>query len=168
GKRLWQFSTKAGPECTAAAASDLDGDGRAEVAFGVADGTIQVVGPDGQLKWMVDTSDAVSFLACADINGDGRPELLAASANALAYAFDAAGRTIWHRPLPKPIKTAALAGRTLVCGCSDGSVWLVLPRDGSIVGRFETTGEPICAASLGETAVLATSLGALTAVGSAE
>jgi hypothetical protein len=75
-------------------AADLDGDGRAEVLFGCADGKPHSPGEhDGKPRrpWSVALGRRVGAPILADLDGDGRPEALVAAEDGRLYCLQGNG-----------------------------------------------------------------------------
>lgn len=108
GSVRWSFATR-GVVLGAAAAADISGDGRPEIA--VADATcldgscagavVYLLSWDGSLRWASEgrtttapsgTDAYFSGPVLADVTGDGRPEIVAADANWHVKAWDLFGQ----------------------------------------------------------------------------
>ncbi|MGD9495304.1 MAG: hypothetical protein AB7Y46_03230 [Armatimonadota bacterium] len=62
---------------------------------GLADGTVVLLGRDGQPSWRWQAEGPITALAAADLNADGAPEVLAASADGLVHALRD-GAVLWR------------------------------------------------------------------------
>jgi hypothetical protein len=81
GSLIWrqkQPGTRAWPGVVTA---DLDGDGKTEVVVAHGDGVVDVLNPDGSVRWSKQPTpgNELRSLAAADLNQDGKLEVLVAS-----------------------------------------------------------------------------------------
>ncbi len=76
-------------------AADLDGDGTDEVIAGGEDGTLQVLGADGRLRWSHRFAAKVNDACAVDLDGDGRAEVVAGVEDERVHAISAPGKTMW-------------------------------------------------------------------------
>jgi hypothetical protein len=89
GSRRWTVLDAAAGPISALEASDLDGDGRAEVVIGDQQGRVQVVAPDGGRRLVTRRTGHVHDLALADLDGRGPPDLvMLAEGELLAIGLD--------------------------------------------------------------------------------
>ncbi|GEM_PF-1868461 len=70
-----------GPATTAAMAGE-------DLAVGLVDGTVALVGPDDSVRWTWQGAAAVTALAAADLDGDGALEIIAGTQDGLVSALD--------------------------------------------------------------------------------
>ncbi len=99
-------------------ASDMDGDGHAELVCATMDGTIHIYRRDGTElpNWPL-TLDGESFeypASTVDMDGDGQLEVVIGSADGTIYTLNAAGNEL------PPIETEALTPQPIEIGYLDG------------------------------------------------
>ncbi len=111
---LWSFPLTA-PTFGSAAAADIDGDGRDEIAFGTyfGDRHLYVLkAEDGALEWKALTKSGPrdASVLIYDVDVDGKLEVLSAdSATGLLECFDGAGELKWQTKLPSGTDSPAAA-----------------------------------------------------------
>jgi len=79
---------------------DLDGDGRAEAMVAVGD-TVQVIGPDGRIRWECKLPKAAHRLDAYDLDRDGRGEVVCSCLDMKLYCLDWNGKQRWAAECPK-------------------------------------------------------------------
>jgi outer membrane protein assembly factor BamB len=139
----------------AAAAADMDGDGKPEIAVVTTSGQLflwsggLVSGFPVQLPARVRAG--VSF---GDVDGDGRPELLVGDEKGRVHAFKRNGREVagWPATVGAAVTSTISAsrfagGRSIAFGCEDGKVHVLdgngRPRTGfPLTTKFTVTGAP--------------------------
>lgn len=151
GEKKWQHNTIQGPGVNHVA-SAAQPDGTHLVAFGCRDGTVQVVDAQGALQFVLQTGDAITGLAAADLDGDGAQEFLVASAIQNTYALNGDGTILWrvrHQTAP----THLLLDRT-----HDGTPRIVVAETNGRVQWLDNTGDPVSELWMGEAATVLTLL----------
>ena len=139
-----------------AAAADMDGDGRPEIAVVTTGGKLFLwsgsVLPGFPVQLGGRARAGVSF---GDVDGDGRPELLVGDDRGRIHAFKRNGLEARGfplnvgRPVTSTISVSNFAGgRSLAVGCDDGRVHVLDPggreRPGfPLVTHFSVTGAPV-------------------------
>jgi len=140
GTKLFSYSTRTGPGVNDALAADLTGDGVPEVIFGGQDSNVHTLSAEGKLLWQFNTGDEVTALAAVGPE-EGAKTLVVASKSFNLYAVDGEGQLVWRINLGFPVLDVATVarpeGQRVAAVTDDGSVYLIDPAAGSIVGRFE-------------------------------
>jgi hypothetical protein len=152
---LGQGATASGP----AAAADMDGDGRPEIAVATTAGRV-FLWSGGAIARGFPVSlgaRARAGASFADVDGDGRPELLIGDELGRVHALQRTGReavgwpAIVGAPVTSAISSSAFGGvRVLAFGCEDGKVHVLdlarRERPGfPLVTSFSVTGAPVFA-----------------------
>jgi len=139
GSRLFSYSTRTGPGVNAALAADLTGDGTPEVIFGGQDSNVHTVSAAGKLLWQFNTGDEVTGLASIGPD-EGAKTLIVGSRSFNLYAVDGEGGLVWRTDLGYAVTDVAVLagpeGPRVVAAAEDGSVCVVEPAEGRIIGRF--------------------------------
>ncbi len=86
---------------TAISASDLDGDGIAEIVAGTSKNNVWLLGADGEARWKFPTGGLVTTTASADLDKSKQRYAIAGSEDCKVYALTAAGRLKWAFELPQ-------------------------------------------------------------------
>jgi len=82
---------------TALCAADVDGDGGAEIALGLQDGTVVCLRGTGEQAWAARTPCLdVLCPAVADVNGDGTPEVLVGGSKVPLVCLSDEGKELWR------------------------------------------------------------------------
>ncbi len=78
--------------------ADFDGDGKQEVFFITAGGTLGCLDCQGQLLWSTSVDDKVDYSApvLGDIDGDGALNIVFGSESGTLYCYDDVGTKLWH------------------------------------------------------------------------
>lgn len=140
----------------AAAAADMDGDRRPEIAGVTASGKVVLWSGGVVAGWPVSLgARARAGAAFADVDGDGKPELVVGDDRGRLHAFERSGAEVHGYPLQlgRSAVTSSAAsasfagGLSLAVGCEDGKVHVVngagRPRPGFPVSTaFAVTGAP--------------------------
>src|SRR6266542_3461094 len=138
-----------------AAAADMDGDGRPEIAIATTSGRLFLWSggpvPGFPIVLGAHTRAGASF---GDVDGDGRPEVLVGDEKGRVHAFKRSGREAagWPSaggsPVTSSISSAVFGGvRVVAFGCEDGKVH-VLDQAGRerpgfpLATKFSVTGAP--------------------------
>ncbi|BDG02535.1 PQQ-binding-like beta-propeller repeat protein [Anaeromyxobacter oryzae] len=141
----------------AAAAADMDGDGRVEIGVATASGKVFLwsggVVPGFPVQLGARVKAAVSF---GDVDGDGRPELLVGDDKGRVHAFKRSGAEAkgWPvsvgRTVTSAVSSAVFAGgRSVAFGCEDGRVVVLDASTGRarsgfpLATHFTVTGAPV-------------------------
>jgi len=82
-------------ELSSPVASDLDGDGNAEILFGSKDGSLYCITWDARELWEYDAGSPVSAPSVFDLDGDNISEVLFSSGDGKVYLLDNMGRLLW-------------------------------------------------------------------------
>ncbi len=138
-----------------AAAADMDGDGRPEIAVITASGRVFLWSggllPGFPVALGARVRAGVSF---GDVDGDGRPELLVGDEKGRVHALRRNGKEVsgWPVSVGAPITSSISSssfggGRAMAFGCEDGKVHVLdgkgRPRPGfPLVTKFSVTGAP--------------------------
>ena len=93
-KSLWRTRLES-PLCSLAR-SDVNGDGRPEIAAACANGKVILLDGNGKPLWEFEAGGKANTVAIADLDGDGTPEILAGSDDRRCYVLDASGKERWH------------------------------------------------------------------------
>ena len=166
GSRLWANRGEDGGQrfqirCPIAA-SDIDGDGKAEIFFASKRGVVCLSG-DGSIQWETYTGDDFSSsVVVADADADGKAEVFSCSMkNSALFCFDArSGSVRWRSPLFA--ETDVYPGSAIAVGDIDhdglaeivaadkgGSVYC-FACDGSLLWVFPTPKKTFAGATLGD------------------
>ncbi|HEX9242534.1 MAG TPA: FG-GAP-like repeat-containing protein [Anaeromyxobacter sp.] len=139
----------------AAAAADMDGDGRPEIAVVTTSGRLflwsggVVSGFPVQLG-----ARARAGVSFGDVDGDGKPELLVGDDKGRVHAFKRSGRELsgWPATVGSAVTSTVSSsrfggGRSIALGCEDGKVHVLdgtgRPRSGfPLTTKFTVTGAP--------------------------
>ncbi|MCD6507951.1 S8 family serine peptidase [Candidatus Poribacteria bacterium] len=123
------------------AAADIDGDGKMEIILPLSDGTIDLVGPDGESKaiWRVSEERFCASPAIADIDGDGFPDVIIPSEKEV-YAISHNGEKLWEYAPPDGYGDASPIASDFN---GDGSIDVVFPSKGGDVYMMDSPGEII-------------------------
>jgi hypothetical protein len=133
----------------AAAAADMDGDGKPEIAVGTTAGRVFVVG--GGAGWPARVGAKLrAGVSFGDVDGDGKPELLVGDERGRIHAFKRNGAEAKGFPLTSvlsPVTSAVVAGqlgaaRVVAFGCEDGKVHVLSTTAGAGFGK-ERPGFPL-------------------------
>jgi hypothetical protein len=158
GSMVPGFPVSLGPGEAAAgpaAAADMDGDGRPEVAVVTTSGRVFLWSggpvPGFPLQLGARARAGASF---GDVDGDGRPELLVGDEKGRVHALKRTGRELagWPAKVPAPVTSAISSSsfgssRAFAFGCEDGRVHVLDPSGRSRAGlphapKFSVTGAP--------------------------
>ncbi len=138
-----------------AAAGDMDGDGRPEIAVVTTSGRL-FLWSGGLVPGFprILGARARAGASFADVDGDGRPEVLVGDEKGRVHAFKRNGRDAagWPAMVGAPVTSSISSavfgsGRALAFGCEDGKVHVLdpsgRPRSGfPLVTKFSVTGAP--------------------------
>ena len=139
-----------------AAAADMDGDARAEIAVATTAGRVFLWSGGPVKGWPVNLgARARAGVSFADVDGDGRPELLVGDDRGRLHALKKSGAeargfpVLLGSPITSPATSGVLpGGRVIAVGCEDGKVHVL---DGKtlherpgfpLVTHFAVTGAP--------------------------
>ena len=114
--RRWDYNASGEIE-SPIAASDIDGDRRAEVFFGVSDAkpyvidrALQVLNASGEPAWRYTVSGRIISKPLAfDLDADGKEEIIFGTDDGTFYALNASGYAIWRLQLDRPVRGGAAA-----------------------------------------------------------
>jgi len=139
------------------AAADMDGDGRAEIAFAVSSGKLYLVtkgavAPGFPLSVSAGFSAGPSF---ADLDGDGRPELLQGDNAGALHVYKPTGKALSPFPLklgPNALTSSPSVGKlggslAVAVGSQKGAVYVVDAKGALLPGfplqtHFTVSGAP--------------------------
>jgi len=99
GDVIWRYDLPGAIEwgCSAIAAVDLDGDGRAEVIAGDQDGHVVCLSSDGVREWQYDGPQGSTYCpAVGPLDGDTRPSILISGPKVPLVCLDAQGQERWR------------------------------------------------------------------------
>lgn len=99
GAERWEAPLSAGSDVypgSSIAVGDIDADGKDEIVFADAEGTVYCFGCDGSRRWAFPTPLRVSAsVSLGDVDGDGEVEALAACQDHCLYCLDSGGGLKW-------------------------------------------------------------------------
>ncbi len=125
--------------------ADLDGDGRLDIVFGTASGSVRAVAGNGSDMWEVQVASgrAVPYVsAISDMDGDGREDIIAVSTdtNFAVVRLNSTGGVVWTAP-GMVQATLPIAVPTLFDVDGDGVLDVLIgSRDGTVIAYNGTTG----------------------------
>jgi outer membrane protein assembly factor BamB len=92
---------------------------------------VHALGPDGKLRWKLNTGDEVTALACLDLDADGADEALVASLSGNVYAARGDGSLVWRTDLGSAVADLSVAGDKVCALTADGRVCALTARTGA-------------------------------------
>lgn len=142
GQRLMsiRMTGHAGP--SAVAMGDLDGDRKGDMVIGDRMGhTLFCVPWNTENRISLEFSAIVTFVKFADIDGDGKKEVFIGTDSGVVYAFDAAGKQLFHgdtEVVPRDIDFGDVDGNgrlDLLLDCVDNCL-RIMDDEGTLIARF--------------------------------
>ncbi len=169
GSILWKHKIENGLDYSSPAISDLDGDDKLEVAFGICgrDPNFFVLnGEDGSVLWTFSAKNALlgTSPAVGDLNGDSRLNLVFQSIYqpkfiTTIYMLDGInGSLLWSRNFTQVIHMSSPSlydinkdnKLDVLIGSGDDHMYALNGEDGSILWRYKTPGDIWSSLALGD------------------
>jgi outer membrane protein assembly factor BamB len=166
---LWKYRVSNGLMFSSPAVSDLDGDNKLEVAFGILarDPNFFVLnGEDGSLLWDFKAREALlgTSPAVGDLNGDGRLNLVFQSTfrptfDTTIYMLDGKnGSLLWTRNMTDVVDISSPSlydanndgNLDVIIGSGDNYMYALNGEDGSILWKYKTPGDIWSSPALGD------------------
>jgi len=168
GKGLLRGQGNIGPEQSAAAAADVDDDGKPEVILGTDGGWVHCFDGDGKMLWEANLGDRVTRILPLDVDGDGKPELRCSAESAYVFAVGRDGTILWRTPLAaggSDLAVLTLATGEKVLAAAAGSAGIAfLDVQGRPIGVVQTPAAARLVVTDGAKAVVADAAGAVSAI----
>ena len=156
GDILWraEFSSEIYPS---PAAADMDGDGRVEIVVPLSDGTIDLIGPEGEREvvWKVSKERFIASPAIADLDGDGFPDVIIPSRKNI-HAISHSGEELWKFAPPdgcgyaSPIVSDFNGDGSIEVVFSSGEGNVYMMNDPGEVIWMNRTSTTVCGLSAGD------------------